>query len=257
MGSVSVESVSNLRELGGIPVVGGAIAEGQLFRSGHLGALSDQDEARLIDAGIRTIIDLRSDNDIASEGPDRVPAGVAHHRVPIHDDAGRGDDLRTIIMRGDLDELRAEMGEGRGHRIARDGAAGFVENPDRMASFARAMEVVTDPDNWPLLWHCSAGKDRAGWIGTAVLLAAGAEDDVIVDHYLESNHRIGASALFPESELKDLIRPFLEVHEDYVRAQLAVVDQRWGGPAGLYRDGFGLASDVVDRFRAELVVVAA
>lgn len=248
-----MESISNFRELGSVAVATGQIRPGVLFRSGHLASMSDDDAARFQEAGIRTIVDLRSDGDIASEGADRVPAGVDHHRVPIHDDAGRGDDLRTIIMRGDIDELRAEMGDGRGHQIALDGAAAFAENPERMASFSSAMALVTDPDNWPLIWHCSAGKDRAGWVGTAALLAAGASDDVIVDHYLQSNLAIGAAALFPEGELKELIRPFLEVHEDYVRAQLAVVENRWGGVAGLFQDGFGLGDEVVDRFRSALL----
>ena len=49
----------------------------------------------------------------------------------------------------------------------------------------------------------------------------------------------GTRALFKDSELKDLIRPFLEVHEDYIRAQLAVVDDQWGGVDGLFHDGYG------------------
>jgi protein-tyrosine phosphatase len=105
-----------------------------------------------------------------------------------------------------------------------------------------------------VLWHCSAGKDRAGWVGTSVLLGLGAEPAVIVDHYVESNrHLRGIGALFPDGELKDLLRPYLEVHEDFVRAQLDVVDRQWGGRSALYRDGFGLSDDVIGRFIAAAV----
>ena len=248
-----MDTISNFRELGGLAAADGPIATGRLFRSGHLAAMSEDDAARFADHGIRTIVDLRSDGDIDAEGADRVPDGVAHHHVPIFDDAGRGDDLRAVIMRGDLDELRELMGDGRGHQIARDGAANFVADQDRMASFADAMAIVTDPDNWPLLWHCSAGKDRAGWVGTSVLLAVGAPTDVVVDHYLQSNEARGTLSLFREGEVKDLIRPFLIVHEDYVRAQLAVVEDQWGGVSGLFHDGYGLTAGEVDRFRDALV----
>ena len=248
-----MESISNFRELGNLPVARGAIGTGLLFRSGHLANMSDRDERRLGELGIRTVVDLRNDGDIASEGQDRIPGGVVHHRAPIHDDAGRGGDIRDMIMRNDLDELRAEMGDGRAHQIALDGGIAFVQNPDRVASFAGAMEVIVDPDNWPVLWHCSAGKDRAGWVATAVLIAADASTEVIVDHYVQSNATSDTAERFPEGELKDLIRPFLEVHEDYVRAQLGAVREHWGGAEGLYRDGFGLPADALERFRAALI----
>lgn len=251
-----MDSIRNFRELGGLPVSGGTIRAGLLFRSGHLGTMSDDDAQRVLDLGIRTIVDLRSDNDIATEGADRVPDGVAHHRVPITDDAGRGEDLRTLIMRADLDELRERFGDGRGHEIARTGSVAFVEDPERQANFAEAMTIVADPDNWPLLWHCSGGKDRAGWIGTSVLLATGASTDTIVDHYVESNQALGENAWLGAGELTDLIRPFLGVHEDYVRGQLAAVDQQWGSGESLFRDGFGLDDGVVQRLRDALVAPA-
>ena len=248
-----MESVSNFRELSNLPVSGGTIAPGVLFRSGHLADLSDEDSQQITEAGIRTFVDLRTANDIKSEGADRVPNGVTHHHVPIFDDGGSGERLRDMIMRGDLNELREQFGDGKSHQLALDGAAGFAENPDRMASFATAMAIVTNPDNWPLLWHCSAGKDRAGWVGTSVLLAAGATPDVIVDHYLESNKARGTISLSWEGELKDLIHPFLAVQEDYVRAQLDVVENTWGGVEGLYRDGFGLSEEALDQFRNALI----
>lgn len=251
--ALSMESINNFRELGNLPVANGVIRPGLLFRSGHLAAMSDNDAQQLTESGLRTIVDLRNDSDIDSEGLDRVPKGVAHYRVPIYDDAGRGDDLRATIIRGDMNALRAEMGEGRGHQLALDGSVGLVVNAERRATFAAAMTIITDPHNWPLLWHCSAGKDRAGWIGTAVLLAADASPETIVNHYLESNGRVGSAERFPDGELKELIRPFIEVHREYVLAQLAAVEDHWGSTEALFLDGFGIGADALLRFRTALV----
>ncbi len=250
-----MESVRNFRTLDNLPVAGGTIRSGLLYRSGHLAGLSDDDAQRISDLGIRTIIDLRTESDIASEGEDRVPDGARHHRVPIYDEAGRGDDLRARILGGSLDSVRAEMGDGRAHQMAIDGAVAFVLDAARRATFATATAIVIDPDNWPVLWHCSAGKDRAGWLGTTVLLAAQASPETIIDHYLESNRMVGHAAMIPEGEMKELIRPFIEVHEDYVNAQLAAVSQRWGDAAGLFDDGFGISAEALQRFRAALVAV--
>lgn len=250
---MGMESISNFRELGNLPVANGTIRPGLLFRSGHLAEISDNDVQRLRNLGLRTIVDLRTDSDLDSEGTDRVLEGVVHYRVPIHDDAERGNDLRATIMRRDMDHLRAQMGEGRGHQMALDGAVSFVLNAERRATFAAVLAIVIDPNNWPVLWHCSAGKDRAGWAGTALLLAADASPETIVDHYLESNGRVGAADRFPEGELKELVRPFVEVREDYVRAQLTAVRDRWGSTEALYRDGFGIDADALRRFNTALV----
>lgn len=246
-----MDAIDNFRELGGLAVAAGSIRPGVLYRSGHLANATEADHQRLRELGVRTIVDLRTDADIDGDGEDRVPPGIDHRRVPIRDDAGRGDQIRSMVMRGDLDEIREVMGDGRGHAMATEGAAGFVSSEERMASFGQVMEIVTDPDSWPVLWHCSAGKDRAGWIGTSVLLGLGARTDVVISHYLESNVQLaGIGALFPEGEMKDLLRPFLEVHEDFVRAQLDIVGTRWGDVGGLYREGFGLADHIMDRLGA-------
>ncbi len=250
-----MDGIDNFRELGGLAVQAGMVRPGVFFRSGHLAGATDADLDGLVERGIRTVIDLRTDTDVAAEGEDRLPDGVDHHRVPIPDDAGRGAETRALIMRGDLGEIRAEMGEGRAHAMATAGAAEFVRDDERNATFGRVLALVADPDNWPVLWHCSAGKDRAGWVGTLVLLGLGAEQVVIVDHYVESNRHLRGvwGALFPDGELKDLLRPYLEVHEDFVRAQLEVVDRQRGGRSALYREGFGLPDQVIERFIAAAV----
>ena len=50
---------------------------------------------------------------------------------------------------------------------------------ERYDDMAQALkEIVLDPAAWPVLWHCSAGKDRAGWAATAVLLGLDVADEL-------------------------------------------------------------------------------
>jgi protein-tyrosine phosphatase len=135
----------------------------------------------------------------------------------------------------------------------------MVTDPARVAVFRRVVDVVTDQDRWPLVWHCSAGKDRAGWVGTVVLLALGVERDAIVAHYLESN-ATGASqsAALLESgwmteEVLELARPFMEVAPGYVEAQLAAVDDHWGGAGAMLSAGFGFDDQRLDDLRSRLL----
>ena len=177
---------------------------------GHLADATDSDLDRLVELGVRTIVDLRTDHDIAAEGEDRVPDGIAHVRVPIADEAGRGKEIRDLVTGQDVDALRGAFGDGRSLALATAGAANFVRSEAHVASFVDASKIVLDPDAWPVVWHCSAGKDRAGWVGTIALLAAGADDDAMVSHYLESNASApDLTEAIPDAELRELLGPFM------------------------------------------------
>ena len=255
-----MEAIANFRGIGGLATIDGRTTVGGLvWRSGHLGRATDADVARLEALAIHTVVDLRTPDDIAHDGADLVPAGATEHLVPIPDDAGAGAAIRAMIMRGDEGEMRHVWSDGRSAEIAVRGAAMMVTEPSRVAVFAEVFDVVAEPSNWPLVWHCSAGKDRAGWVGTVLLLALGVERDAIVEHYLESN-RVGtrrAAALVDGGMLTEegleLLRPFIEVAPAYVEAQLAAVDDRWGGAGCMLRDGLGLAEDRIADLRDRLL----
>ncbi len=255
-----MERISNFRGIGGLPTVDGrTTVGGLLWRSGHLAAATDVDRSRLEALAVRTVVDLRTEDDIAADGPDRLPDGVVGRPVPIPDDAGAGADIRAMIGRGDEDEMRAVWSDGRALDIAVRGAAMMVTEPGRVATFAEVFSVVGDPDNWPLVWHCSAGKDRAGWVGTALLLLLGVERSAVVAHYLESNRgaerRVAGlvEAGWATPAAVELMRPFIEVSPEAVAAQMAAVDDHWGGPEAMFRDGFGVDDGWIARLRESLL----
>ncbi|MEC8998970.1 MAG: tyrosine-protein phosphatase [Actinomycetota bacterium] len=256
----SMEGIANFRGIGGLSTTEGrTTAGGLLWRSGHLGRATETDLARLEALAVRTVVDLRTDDDIAADGPDKVPDGVLEVLVPIPDDAGMGAAIRGLIMRGDEDEMRSVWSDGRSMEIAVGGAAMMVTDPGRVAAFAEVFSVVADPGRWPLIWHCSAGKDRAGWVGTALLLLLGVERDAVVAHYLESNrgaeHRVAGlvAAGWATPGAVELMRPFLEVSAEAVTAQIAAVDDHWGGAEAMFRDGFGIGEARIAELRERLL----
>lgn len=255
-----MEAIANFRGIGGLATVDGRTTVGGLvWRSGHLGRATDVDVARLEALAVRTVVDLRTSDDIAHDGADLVPAGTTQHLVPIPDDAGVGADIRAIIMRGNEDEMRHVWSDGRSEEIAVHGAAMMVTEPRRVAVFAEVFDLVADSSNWPLVWHCSAGKDRAGWVSTALLLILGVERDTVVAHYLESNRGSDArvavmvSSGFVTPETLELMRPFIDVMEAAVVAQMAAVDEHWGGVEAMFRNGFGFTDDRIADLRGRLL----
>ncbi|MGE4608202.1 MAG: tyrosine-protein phosphatase, partial [Myxococcota bacterium] len=109
---VSFERIANFRDLGGHTTRDGArVRRDRLFRSGHLGHASDADIEQLAALGIQRVFDFRTMADIDSDGADRLPDGVRHHRLPMPDPAA-ADDLRSIIQGTEPDEMEALFGNG-------------------------------------------------------------------------------------------------------------------------------------------------
>lgn len=250
-----MERVDNFRELGGLPAaVGMTVRSGVLFRSGHLADTTEADREALEALGVKTVVDLRTDHDIEADGEDVLPAGINHVRVPISDEAGHGAEIRRMLSDGDMDEVRRAFGNGRALEMGKAGSAAMAARGPRMKSFQPAIEVITDPESWPVLWHCSAGKDRAGWTATAVLLALGASAGTVRSHYLASNGRgLSGRSDWASPELMALLDPFVMVLPEYVDAQIEAVETEWGGIERLFEQGYGLGPDRLDLFRSEVL----
>lgn len=253
------DGVVNFREMGGLPAGDGTVRSGRLFRSGHWSQASDADVAVLTGYDLAVIVDFRTELDRRGDGgPNRIPPGPRYLQLEMIDIGGNGELLRSTLMSGDQRLIEERFGQGRADELA----AGFVTelalDPTKQQVFRRFLQVVADAGSQPVLWHCSAGKDRAGWAATLLGLALGVPDDAIVEHYLASNiHRPVESRLDHYAELgidAEVVRPFLMVHERYLRAGLAAIDERWPSREAYLDDALGFGPDLVDRLRAELVV---
>jgi protein-tyrosine phosphatase len=162
------EGSFNVRDLGGIPTIGGGETRWASFvRADSLEGLSAAGWAALVSHGIRTVVDLRNPEEI---GPDRAPRpdALVTLNVPL-DDVGDIDFWATC------------------HSEELDGSplyyAPFLERkPERCAMVMRAL---ANAEPGPVVFHCGLGRDRAGIVSVLLLALAGAApDDIAADYDL-------------------------------------------------------------------------
>ena len=111
------------------------------------------------------------------------------------------------------------------------------------------------PDAPTVLFHCSAGKDRAGWAASSLLLALGVPEEAVIEHYLLSNEHFEPQKQHAwdgerDEELAQLLAPLVGVHADYAEASLAAVRREWGDFDAYLRDGLGITDAQRDQLRA-------
>ncbi len=196
----NLAGASNFRDLGGYPARDGrAVRWRQIFRSNHLGHLTEADIEVLRGLGLRSAFDFRGTDE-------RVAAmcgleEIAVHSLPVEP---------TVVA-----ALRARLATGvplssaDALEVMRDSYRNYVRQntPSFRALFAHLLG-----DHAPLVIHCTAGKDRTGFACALILHALGVPDDLIAEDYLLTNrfYRRDPSA---SSDLPEEVRKVLATVE--------------------------------------------
>lgn len=171
------EAVVNFRGLGGLVTASGAtVRHGAVYRSAVLHHATAADQAVLSLLGVRTVIDLRTNDE-------RQGGAVGHgdwHGVEVHHIP-----------------LLVELWSADGQDSGTDPVQYLVDRYEEMLADDRgvlraALEVVADPSAHPVVFHCTAGKDRTGVLAALILSALGVPDDEIAIDYARSGSAMPA-----------------------------------------------------------------
>ena len=188
--TLQVEGLINGRDLGGLLLLDGNITpRGVFFRSENIDWITGNGWQQLYDAGIRTVIDLRQQDERSKDKQDR-PGWVT-------------------IINVDLDGLENKEFWADYWESGLVGTAIYYL-PYLAAMPERAGAAISEVLNAPsggVLFHCMGGRDRTGLLAMILLRAIGAEHEGIVDDYLETV-RLGAARAARSN--RDNIEPKLE-----------------------------------------------
>ncbi|WP_338695880.1 tyrosine-protein phosphatase [Streptomyces sp. Q6] len=256
-------TVTNLRDLGGTPLAdGGRVRPGLAFRSGQLDLLDPTADPAVAALGLRTIIDFRTDAERAAH-PDRTPDGVRHLVADVLADqlaragvAPAAAQLKEVLA----DPVAAErvLGGGRAEALFADTYRALVSTASARAAYRTLLLELAAPDAGPLLFHCTAGKDRTGWGATVILSLLGADDATVEAEYLSVNAAVRAAFAplvegftaqggDPETALS-----VIGVTPGYLRAAQDEVAVRYGSVERYVREGLGVPDEAVAVIRERL-----
>ncbi len=178
---LALSGASNFRELGGYTAdEGKTVRRGQIWRGSSTFALTSPEDRTKLDAlGLRLILDLRSEQEAVKE-PDYIPDGARLVRICAFTNADGSD---VSFAPGDVErQMQSSTNEevmGTLHTMY----ARMLFNNKAYKELFRALEA----GETPILFHCTAGKDRTGVAAMLILLALGASDETICVDYAQTN----------------------------------------------------------------------
>ena len=253
---VPLEGTFNTRDIGGYPVADGS-AEGQgdgvirsglYYRSGHLSRLSDADVSKLEDLGISTVVDLREASRI-ERYPNRPIPGAHGVHLPIYDDM-KPLHFTILLNRQAISDRFREF---------------YLEYLEEWTHrFGPVFRLLADETAYPVLVHCTNGKDRVGVVTALLLELLGVPRETIVADFLLSNayldevldafieHEEGRLLLtlgVPREHLNHL----MGVEPGWIVSALGHIDETYGSVERYLVTRVGLEQESVDRIRAILL----
>jgi protein-tyrosine phosphatase len=178
---IKLKGSQNTRDIGGYETdIGQRVRWGKVFRSDNLSRLMPEDFQRLESMGLKTVIDLRTTREVEKaptvwQGDN--PPEIFHYAIGKSDGEwvreqsqlirkGRFKPSDTLDLYVKAYELLPTVGQ---------------------ESYQNLLELLLDESNWPLLIHCTAGKDRTGIAVALIFEILGVDRKTIMEDYLLTN----------------------------------------------------------------------
>ncbi len=240
-------SADNFRDLTGPghrTADGRALRPGLIYRSNEL-TLTDEDATRVAGLGVTTVLDLRHADEIALHADAEVPGATWEHlEIP-------GIPMEAVATLDDASRAEAVM-----HEVYE----GFVRHPGARAAFGALIGRMATAQA-PLVFHCTAGKDRTGWAAVLALCICGVPDDMVLDDYLATNRvssrtrekYLGMVRAHLGADKVEVYERVMVADERYLTAAFDAVAADFGSLAGYLDVGLGLTDATLDALRARLV----
>ena len=157
---LSWDGLLNARDLGGHPTEDGAETRwGSVVRADSVRQLSEEGWQAVVDYGIRTVVDLRSEEELAADPPAELPVDAVH--------------VSFFADRPDVfEQVEAASVRAASHAEAtREVYLIFLEH--FRANVAAAIRAVGGAPEGGVVVHCHGGKDRTGLVTAFLLRLAG------------------------------------------------------------------------------------
>ena len=249
---VKLEGTNNFRDVGGITTLNGKhLKMGRIYRSDKLSELTESDLNKLGILEIKNVNDLRTQPEVDEE-PDNLPknSGITYNHLAVGSDSLMGISEEEMIKK--LKKFKPEQSE----EFMIDATANFAT--DYRDSYKKLYDQLNN-DKTPLVFHCSAGKDRTG-VATALLLdVLGVDKETIYDDYLMSNYyryqgneqKLEKAAVYGIDH--KILRPFMDVREKYLDAAYDKIETDYGSVENYFKKGLGFTEADVSKWKKELL----
>jgi protein-tyrosine phosphatase len=235
---LAAKGMYNVRDTGGYPAAGGRqVCRGIFYRAGELYKLSGEGKALLESRKIKTIVDFRGKEEAERAPDDGLSTVLSTLKLSI--EPGNMGDLSSIGTDVSAEEVMREL-----YSLLVTGAR---------PQYREFFRILGEPENTPLLFHCSAGKDRTGLAAALLLSALGVDRETIyADYMLSAEYLKEKIAQWCVSSPR--LEPAFTVYRDYMETAFDRIESTYGGIDPYLRKELGADPELLRRLYTETAV---
>ena len=255
---IDLEGGRNFRDLGGYETVDGRrVKWGKVFRSGVLHDLTAADYQKIDALEIETVIDLRDSNERRAEPTDWQAGDVKmmswDYSMNLDDPEFFAPFMNPNATAQDMEQAMANM------------YVGIVA--DQKEHYKALFEQLISSEG-PLLFHCTAGKDRTGVGAALVLTALGVDRHTVVadyrltETYLNAGAMLAAQEASPEQQAQyaylaalppEAVGALMGARASYIESALDTMAQKSGSVESYIREELGVSDAELNTLRQHLL----
>ncbi|MCX5271953.1 tyrosine-protein phosphatase [Streptomyces virginiae] len=241
---IKLDGTANFRDAGGYRTSTGQwVRMGEIYRSDALDKLTENDLAKLRRLRVRTVFDLRTEDE-RTKAADKVPTGATYVVADVF--AGSGS-FQTMPRTPD-EAVKAMV----------DAERAMVSGAGGKKAYTQVFDSIERDRGRSVLFHCTAGKDRTGWAGAALLTALGVPRETVEADYLASNdyRKAANDAILSHlpAQQAAVYKPLLDVRPEYLNAGYDEVEATYGSFDRYLKDGLGIDARELKELKKDLLV---
>jgi protein-tyrosine phosphatase len=239
--AIPLDGATNFRDLGGLQGEGQQrLRRGQVYRSDHLARLSAPDHQRLHLLGVSHCVDLRGTAERAAT-PDHLP-GVNIEHLGIEPTVAQA--LKRLQASGVV------PGRAEAEALMHDAYRAFVRLHGPV--FGRLLQRIAALET-PLVFHCTAGKDRTGVAAALLLGVLGVHRDDVMQDYLLTNHFYRRDHRLLEDVPAAVLDVLWAVQPAFLATAWHCIDEEFGGLSRYLKGPAGMSEQQLQRLQTRLL----
>lgn len=264
---IQLEGSLNTRDLGGYETLDGKVVKpDMLIRSGSLEKLTEQDIQTLVnDYQIKNIIDLRTEAEVAKD-PEIVINGVTNKAIPLLKDTKLGITHENKTKLTDPADILLAYVDTMGGDVEAYNVKSYPELVTEDYSIGQLksfFEYVLANEDGAVLYHCTAGKDRAGTATALLLSVLGVDREIVIEDFLKSNEFLKpkidgtvklASQKTSDEQVLANVRLLQGVNESYIQAVFQTIDEQYGSVSAFFEQELDITKEQQDELKSKYLM---
>lgn len=228
------------------------IKKNMVIRAASLNKIGKIDILKLKKHNLSKVIDLRTSVEL-EEKPDVKIEGVKYIHVPIFKE-------KTVGITHEIENNKIEVLKNMPNM--QELYSTMVTDEYSVMQLKNTINEIVNSDNFSVLFHCTAGKDRTGVVAMLILSILNVDINEIIKNYLQINktQKLKGNILYllikritKDTELALKGRNLCVVDKEYLMAAIKSIEDKYGNMDNFIKNQLGITDEMKEQFKKKVL----